>query len=39
VLAGTVVAAVQRALRATPQIDAKASIYLVLGPFSLAHLL
>src|SRR5205807_1042364 len=37
VLAGTVVAAVQRALRATPQIDAKASIYLVLRPFSLAH--
>src|SRR6266404_2145 len=39
VLAGTVVAAVQRTLRATPQIDADAPVYLVLGPVSFAHLI
>src|SRR6185437_10975879 len=36
-LAGTVVAAVQRALGTAPEIDPEASIDLVLRPFSLAH--
>ena len=38
VLAGTVFAAIERALRPAPQIDAEAPINLVLRPVSFAHL-
>src|SRR5262249_4219364 len=38
VLARTIVAAIERALRPAPEIDVEAAVDLVLGTFSLAHL-